>query len=216
MKLEKINNDKIRAIINISDLSNHNINVHSFMANPLISEKLFSEILDKANKEIGYDTKDFNIKIEILSLSNIDFIITFTKLPIKKYSNKILPQTKTQFLNNKNNNVSNYTMRNNTTIYFFEKLNDFYDFSYLYFKLNLPKHIAKEIVLYEYKSNYFLVITSIYTTNLNCSKINSILTDFATCVQNSDIFCKKLSEHGKIIIKNNALDLINKPNTHFI
>ena len=84
MKFEKINDDKIKVILNISDLSTQNIDFHSFMANPLSSQDFFSSILDTAKKETGFITKDYNIRIEILSLSNIDFIITLTRIPIKK------------------------------------------------------------------------------------------------------------------------------------
>lgn len=221
MKLEKISNDKIKAIINVSDLTNHNIDVHSFLANPLSSNGFFTEILDKADKEIGFNTQDYNIKIEILSLSNVDFIITFTKLPIGNNSNKIIPLTKTQFLNNiknnfKINNTANTNIPNNTSVYCFYNLNDFYDFSLLYCKMNFPKHIAKEIILYEYNSQFFLVINSLNTNIINNCKIYSIITDFATYVHNSDIFCKKLSEHGKIFIKNNALNIICNSNKKLI
>lgn len=214
MKFEKINDDKIKVILNISDLSTQNIDFHSFMANPLSSQDFFSSILDTAKKETGFITKDYNIRIEILSLSNIDFIITLTRIPIKKaYSN-----TKTQFLDNLNNtNIrqikvgkNHQALPSSLVIYCFDNYNDFYQFSVLISSMQFPKNIAKKLILYAYNKKYYLLIDTLNINKSENYKIYSIITDFATYVHNSDIFSKKLSEYGKIIIKNNALDFAIK------
>lgn len=217
MKFEKINEDKIKVILNISDLSTQNIDFHSFMSNPLNSQDFFSTILDTAEKETGFNTKDYNIKIEILSLSNIDFIITLTRLPIKNTSSKHTT-TKTQFLDNLNNiNIRQLKIGkrqqpfpSTVVVYCFDNFNDFYQFSFLISSMQFSKNIAKKLVLYSYNEKYYLLIDTLNINECENYKIYSIITDFATYVHNSDIFSKKLSEYGKVIIKNNALNFATK------
>ena len=48
MKFEKLNNDKIRIILNLQDLEDNNIDYQSFMSNSSDSQKLFLEMLDEA------------------------------------------------------------------------------------------------------------------------------------------------------------------------
>ena len=211
MKFEKINDDKIKVILNISDLSTQNVDFHSFMSNPLGSQDFFSSILDAAEKKIGFNTKDYNIKIEILSLSNIDFVITLTRLPIKVPS---AVTTKTQFLDNKNHYIKMVKKEHPTSssiiIYCFDNFNDFYDFSLLISDMQFSKSIAKKVVLYAYNEKYYLLIDTLNVNQSENYKIYSIITDFATYVLNSDVFSKKLSEYGKIIIKNNAINFASK------
>ena len=79
MKFEKLNNDKIRIILNLQDLEDNNIDYQSFMSNSSDSQKLFLEMLDEAEEQIGFTTKDYKLMIEALATLNGDFIITVTR-----------------------------------------------------------------------------------------------------------------------------------------
>lgn len=52
MRIEKLNDNKIRIILNIEDLKKKNIDFHSFMANSVETQTLFLDMLDKAEEEI--------------------------------------------------------------------------------------------------------------------------------------------------------------------
>ncbi len=79
MQIEKITENKIRITLNIQDLQEKNIDLHSFMSNSIESQDLFYDMLDKAEKEIGFETKDYKLMIEALAIPN-------RKLHIKCYS----------------------------------------------------------------------------------------------------------------------------------
>ncbi|MDO5555778.1 MAG: adaptor protein MecA [Clostridia bacterium] len=68
MRIEKITENKIRIILNIEDLEEKNIDLHSFMSTSIESQDLFYDMLDKAEKEIGFNTKDYKLMIEALSV----------------------------------------------------------------------------------------------------------------------------------------------------
>ena len=70
MQIEKITENKIKIILNIQDLQEKNIDLHSFMSNSIESQDLFYDMLDKAKKEIGFETKDYKLIIEALAIPN--------------------------------------------------------------------------------------------------------------------------------------------------
>ena len=60
-------------------LEDNNIDYQSFMSNSSDSQKLFLEMLDEAEEQIGFTTKDYKLMIEALATLNGDFIITVTR-----------------------------------------------------------------------------------------------------------------------------------------
>ena len=68
MQIEKITENKIRITLNIEDLLEKNIDLHTFMSNSIESQDLFYDMLDKAEKEIGFKTKDYKLMIEALAV----------------------------------------------------------------------------------------------------------------------------------------------------
>ena len=80
MQIEKINNQKIKVILNTNDLEENNIDLNTFMANSLESQELFLDILDLAEEEFNFNVDNSKLIIESISLSNHVFIFTITKL----------------------------------------------------------------------------------------------------------------------------------------
>lgn len=73
LQIEKLNENKIRITLNLEDLKENNIDLHSFMASSIESQDLFYSMLDKAEKEVGFETKDYKLMIEALAIPNRKF-----------------------------------------------------------------------------------------------------------------------------------------------
>ena len=67
MHIEKLNDNKIRIILNLEDLKQNNIDFHSFMANSIETQTLFLHMLEKAETEIGFVTKNHRLIIEAIA-----------------------------------------------------------------------------------------------------------------------------------------------------
>ena len=80
MKIEKLSENKIRVTLSHQDLVQKNIDSHSFMANSIDSQDLVFDVLDEAEKEIGFVTKNYQIKIEAIAIAGGDFILTVTRI----------------------------------------------------------------------------------------------------------------------------------------
>lgn len=80
MKFEKLNDNKIRIILTNKDLNENHIDYHSFMSNSVETQDLFLDMLEKAEEEIGFVTKDYKIRIDALAMMDGDFILTVTRM----------------------------------------------------------------------------------------------------------------------------------------
>ena len=198
MRFEKLNEDKIRITLSHDDLVKKDIDFHSFMSNSLESQDLFFDMLEEAEKEIGFVTKDYLIRIEALAMAGGDFIITVTRtMPNVQKNNtkkKLSIKRKQPSLNNKG------------AIYSFVSFDDFCSFIN-YFKANNFKltGLAERILLYEYNDLYYLVLNNINFTYPDFKKLFSGITEFATSINYTNVFESKLSESANLIMKNNAI-----------
>lgn len=73
MRIEKLTENKIRFILNLDDLKENNIDLHSFMSSSIETQDLFCNMLDKAEKEIGFETKDYKLMIEAIASAERHF-----------------------------------------------------------------------------------------------------------------------------------------------
>jgi len=106
MNIKKINEDKLKVILSSNDLDEKNIDIDSFLANPIESQNLFFEILDLAEEKYDFDIENNRAIIEAISLDNNSiFILTITKLK---------------------NDL--FTYNNTSQIYCFENINDLLSF----------------------------------------------------------------------------------------
>lgn len=199
MRFEKLNENKIRITLTSQDLIKNNIDYHSFMANPIESQDLFFYMLDKAKKEIDFDTKDYQIRIEAFQIAGNDFMLTITRsLP------KMDMEIEKKRLHIKRKKIDDLT--NNQIVYYFDNFDDFCSFSKtVNNSLIKLTNIAKNISLYEYQKKYYLTFTNINLTNIDLKKFFSIITEYARYISNSELFTRKLIENGNIIMKNNAI-----------
>ena len=206
MRFEKLNENKIRITLNHDDLIEKDIDFHSFMSNSLESQELFFDMLEEAEKEIGFSTKDYLIKIEALAMVGGDFVLTITRsLPKKEKSNFLVGNKISKHPKNihiKRKNISNDSFE---LVYLFNCFEDYCSFIELYKNTFKAYNFAKKVLLYEYDNKYYLVLIEINTIFPELKKLLSCITEFGTCVSHSDIFIRKLFENGNLIMKHNAV-----------
>ncbi len=210
MQFEKINKDKIRIIFSIQDLKEKNINYHDFMANPTATQSLFLDMLNQAEKEIGFVTDNYQLMIETLASSDGFFILTVTRTKknnVKKVKAVSKPVVKPKTLS------LNKPLP--TLIYRFDNFDNFYDLCKFIapdHKKNLSKTFTKA-VLYSYKDAFFLLVKTNSKADIKDVKhVLSLVMEFCSSTfQPREVFQNTLTEHGKVLVRNNCfLKLGNK------
>ncbi len=200
MKIEKLTENKIRIILSIEDLEKNNVDFKSILNNSAESQTLLLTMLNKAEKEVGFYTKDSKILIEAFGSSTGQLIFTITKFSPEN-AQTLSPKKK---LSVKRKIVS---LDNKVAIYSFKNFDTFCDFCSS-ISINILKNLkdlCKSISLYLYNDTYYLIISNINTEFKYLKAFYSTVSEFSNFVSNSAQFEGKLLEHGEVVIKNNAI-----------
>ena len=202
MKIEKLTENKIRIILKRDDFKDKKININEILLTTPESQKLFLEILNKAEKEVDFDTTGHKLLIEAYSETSDIFIFTITKYLEKELNEKI-------------NNKKLLTIRkkkqvfNSSSLIYkfgdFESFCEFCDFIHNNHNINTQK-LYKSAILYLYNNTYYLSIDGINLSSSSLIVFHTIILEFSNFTKYTKNFRFKLKEHGKVIIKNNAVD----------
>jgi len=100
MKIEKINNNQIKCVLNKSDLTNRQIKVSELAYGTDKAQELFKDMMSQANVEFGFEANDVPLMIEAVPLSADSIMLIITKVDNPddiedKFTNLPVPSTRT-------------------------------------------------------------------------------------------------------------------------
>lgn len=153
MQIKKINNDKLKVILNSHDLYEKNIDIDAFLSNPIEAQNLFFEILDEAEEKYNFEIQNNKAIVEAISLDNNIFMLTITRLNNESCTYFCTPKT-----------------------FCFENINDLINF-YCFAKKNNIKIETSNI--YEFNNKFYFIlneenqILENYLSEFSCQVINS-------------------------------------------
>lgn len=202
MKIEKLNENKIKITLSIHDLEEKDINFHDFMSNSIESQGLFLDMLQEAEEKVGFKIRNCRVKIETLAMTEEDFILTITKVLPESSKKHMYASVKRKIkVNKKSNNIHSANL-----IYRFNSFDDYCNFIEYLFTNNLydSYKIAEKSYVYLYNDSYYLVLYNICTQYKRLTTFYSAITEFGSYIINPDLFVRKLNESGNLFLKNNA------------
>ena len=195
MKIEKLDTDKIRIILNIDDLRNNNIDFHSFMSNTTESQNLFLYMLDIAKEQVGFITDNYKISIETMYLNNGCFILNITRFK----SDNILKNPR---VITKKKEISTQL---NSSIYVFTSIDNFLDFySKIKQSISINLFIDCKYSLYFWNNNYYMSINSDCLNIKYQNLFLYILSEFSNLISNTSSVISNLKEYGNCICNNKS------------
>ncbi|MCI8443668.1 MAG: adaptor protein MecA [Clostridia bacterium] len=202
MKIEKLTENKIRVIVNTSDLEVKNLDIHLLMTKALEEQNFFANMLEKAKEEVGFYTDGCKLLIEAFSSLEDILVFTITKYSPQDIKTYATPSKKKLTVKRKKLDFSS-----KQAIYEFRNFDEFCEFcKYISRKSNFNiKNFSKNISLYWYHNTYYLLVKNINTSYELLKTFYSVIAEFATPVHFSNSFENKLIEHGKIVIKKSAI-----------
>ena len=194
MKIEKLNENKLKITLSLDDLEERNINLHSFMYNSPESQDMFWELLKAAEKECGFNVDNSMIYVEASTSGSGNFTLLVTK------TNETAPiaekMSKAKKVSKENIKLKRKTvpLKSDFSIYIFETFDDICAFCNI-----CDTEILHANTLYNMNDVYYLKIDYI--------PYNMIL-EYATIAKNPVLLEAKLNEYGKVIIEEEALQTI--------
>ncbi|GAE88605.1 adaptor protein MecA [Acetivibrio straminisolvens] len=204
MKIERINENKIKVTISIDDLVERNIDLDTLNYNTPAAQELFWDMMEQAEMQFGFDASDSQICVEAIPDSDEGFVIIITKLDEDGEFESIQKYIKNKF---KRSDLrvkrKNYRVSSSIVIYFF---NNFDDLCLLCQKLR--QIYSGESTLYKLKGVYYLLLTKNSWTVENLKSFELIMNEFGKKVNNSNFYEGYLNEHAEKIIEYNAVETI--------
>lgn len=201
MKFKRLSENKLKIIVESGEIPNCG-NFDDFIGDSSAARDTFINILDKACNQVGFNTKDYKVKIDAAILSNGNIVFTVTKLVKLKNSRIAVTPRKIPKAPK-----SNGTSISDLIIYKFESFDDFGHFcSYLKkIKIYNVRSFAESVELYTYNGSYYLVAHTVHENYKDISRMYSTITEFSKYFSSKEMFVSVLKEKGKLIIKNNAI-----------
>ena len=199
MRIEKLNENKIRIFLNLDDLKEKNIDLHDFMSNSQESQNLFLDMLTLADEEVGFNTHNYKLIIEAFASSDGYFVLTITRVkPEGTTMSKVhSPKVKRKIT----------TPSKTLSIYKFNTFDEFCEFCKYISSSSLSNFIStlKKSSLYLYNDNYYLILNDLKLNTSELKKLAFIMSEFGNSVRNEFLFERKLKEYGKVIMPKNAI-----------
>lgn len=201
MKIEKLTENKIRIIVNPSDLKVKDLDLHLMMDKTFEVQNFFADMLEQAKKEVGFNTDGCKLLIESFTSDDI-LIFTITKYSLQEIKNNKSVSKNKLIVKRKTFNTSN-----KQALYQFKTFDGFCNFCECLSK-NIDfdiKKLSKNISLYLYHNTYYLLVKNIDTSYRRVKTFYYIANEFSSPLTFSLAFENKLIEHGKVIMKKNAI-----------
>ncbi len=205
MKIERINENKIKVTISINDLEERNIDMNSLNYNSPAAQELFWDMMEQAEVEFGFNVAESQLVIEPNADSDDGFVITITKVDEEGDFESIQKYIKNRY---KNTDVrvkkKNRKVYSTLMIYCFSNFDDLLALSE---KINTL--YCGDSSLYEYRGTYYLMLTRSNLTVPNVKAFEAMLGEYGKKVTNTNFYEGYLSEYGEKIIEYDAISTLN-------
>lgn len=196
MKVEKIDNNKVKITISFEELENRNITLHDIEINNTAAKEFFNNLIEESNVDDCFEFEDSQLFIEASADTNNTFILTVTKIEdipdLNNYTKKSAPTLCTKL---------------DSQLFEFSSIDKILDFCYttkdesLYFGTN---------TLYKYDDRYFILFSDTSIKNKKFTKTYAMLSEYSSRYFSYDLFYTAIIEKSDAIIKNRALQKLRK------
>lgn len=199
MKIEKINENKLKILLTNDDLQERNIKMAELAFGSEKTRDLFKEVLNIATDEYDFDAEDAQLMIEAIPVSLEAVVILVTKMDEEQ-----------KIVTKKKNKKSSYSLKIESDdflhIYEFKTLNDVSLVARaLYGRFGGASSLLKK------DNKYFLVMRNDDKFNeITDSELDIIIAEYGKkCIVNP-ISRAYLFEHGEVVIKKNAIEVLGE------
>lgn len=201
MRIEKINENKIRIFVSFDDLEERDIDLSSFNYNSPETQELFWDLMEQAELELGFETNESQLCIEAVTDVDQGFVITITKIDDDGDFESIQKFIKNRYKRNdlkvkkKNNSICSTVMIYN--------MESFDDLCAACARLK-PLYLGDSSV-YQCEGSYYLVLKRMDDIEHNPAKMENILSEYGDRILNVSFFEGYLNEYGTVMLEHDAI-----------
>lgn len=215
MKIEKVNDNQIRCTLSKKDLAERQIKLSELAYGSEKAKGLFRDMIEQANYEFGFEADDIPLMIEAIPLSGENIILQITKVEYPE-------ELDTRFSKFSEAEEEEDSLNESSTLSDFqnEKADEITNLTKMFEFRNLDQieRLAQVVAgfydgendLYkdENKNCLFLLVQKSNHTPGEFNKVCNVISEYA--IHRKYVPAKEafLKEHGKLLIKGNALQML--------
>ena|GEM_PF-1910940 len=207
MKVEKINENKVKITLSIDELAQRHISLKDLEKDTMKAKQLFLELIEESNLESSFIFEHAQLFVEAATDSNDFFTVTITKIDdfpdLSKYN--LLDEGFNKKSIKKSSTDMSYPIKFN--VFSFDNLDNILDMCDI---LKKTKSFLGKNSLYKLDNRYFLIFSKYSIKNVKFLKTYSIITEFCLCNYASELYEVSLREKSKLIISDKALQSLIK------
>ncbi len=218
MKIEKVNENQIRCTLSKKDLADRQIKLSELAYGSEKARGLFRDMIEQANYEFGFEADDIPLMIEAIPLSGENIILQITKVDypeeldtrFSKFSeageeeeeisaeSSILPELQSE----KADDITNLKK-----MFEFKKLEPIERLAQV-----LAEFYEGENDLYkdEMKNCFYLLVEKSSHSPEEFNKVCNVISEYAVHKKYAPAREAYLKEHGKVLIKGCALQVLSE------
>ncbi|QAY66187.1 genetic competence negative regulator [Paenibacillus protaetiae] len=204
MKIERLSQDKIRIFLTYDDLLERGIQKDDMWREIPKVHELFSEMMDQAYTELGFDASGGPLAVEVFALPAQGMVVIVTR-------GKVAAGSEDHILEEDDDSEEDiYEMevtmeQSDVVMYAFRDFEDVIDVC----KKLKSASLTEDGRLYSYNGKYILALEP---ANMETSRHNAVIAVLAEFGEATSVTYAMLEEYGKVIVASGAIQEIC---THF-
>ena len=229
MRIEKINSNQIKCVLDKDELLKRHINVSELAYGSDQAQELFKDMMQQASFEFGFESGSAPLMIEAVPLSSDGIMLIITKVDNPddlddKYSDLSMPSARTfkkkdeeaeaptfdgdtDFHNHDtdHNDDKSQVADNTISAFFVYSFNALDDVSKAAKSLDFFERNKDRLYKTDDTEDYILTIETDTVTKADCKVIRGTLAEYGEAVQCRKSKLNYFDEHYKVIVKDDAI-----------
>ena len=201
MRIERINENKLRVFLSFDDLEDRDINLETFSYNTPETQELFWDLMEQAEVELGFDAMESQLCVEAVTDVDHGFIITITRMDDEGEFESIHKFIKSRYKRKElTTRKKAAALVSTVAIWHFE------DFDAL---TSACRHLEGRHTgssdAWRCEDKYYLVLYGAEAPTGGRQRFEDILSEHGEKITNAGFFEGYLNEHGTRLVPQNAI-----------
>jgi adapter protein MecA 1/2 len=230
MRIEKINSNQIKCVLDKDELLKRHINVSELAYGSDKAQELFKDMMQQASYEFGFESGSAPLMIEAVPLSSEGIMLIITKVDNPedledKYTGLTLPSARTfkkKDTDNEDSQLDEEEHQPEAEVVDEEPTTDNTISAFFVYEFNTLDSIsnaAKSLETYHFEQDrvykdgeakkYILSIQTDAVTKADCKVIRGTLAEYGEAIQCRKSKLNYFDEHYNVIVKDHALEKLS-------
>lgn len=212
MDMERISENQVKFVLNKLDLQMRDIKMAELAYGTEKTQRLFKEMLTEAFDKFNFNVENIPLMIEAIPISTDSIIIFISKVDNPSDIEERFTSFSPKQIDKKERQLKkDISKKSNQNIYFvliysFDNLSQVTDVS-----KRLREFYIGHSSVYKLNSRFYLVLDRLENQNKKItSYLELILSEYGHKHLSNNISMHYLAEHGEVLIKSDALDILYK------